>query len=57
MPPPRIARTVARGKPKPNLRRRAQHLAFVRQLSCVAGGKAAPQRPRMCARDLTAARE
>src|ERR1700758_985674 len=42
MPPPRIARTVAAGKPKPNLRRRAQHLAFVRQLACVACGKAAP---------------
>jgi hypothetical protein len=41
MPPPRIARTVARGKPKPNLRRRAQHLAFVRQLPCVVCGKAA----------------
>ena len=42
MPAPRIPRTVARGKPKPNLRRRAQHLAFVGQLPCVACGKAAP---------------
>src|SRR5437870_12681658 len=42
MPAPRIPRTVARGKPKPNLRRRVQHLAFVRQLACVACGKAAP---------------
>jgi hypothetical protein len=42
MPPPRIPRTVARGKPKPDLRRRMQHLTFVRQLSCVACGKAAP---------------
>ena len=42
MPAPRIPRTVARGKPKPDLRRRAQHLAFVRQLPCVACGKAAP---------------
>jgi hypothetical protein len=42
MPPPRIPRTVARGKPKPNLRRRMQHLTFVRQLPCVACGKAAP---------------
>jgi len=29
-------------KPKPHLRRRPQHLAFVRQLPCVACGKAAP---------------
>jgi hypothetical protein len=42
MPAPRISRTVARGKPKPDQRRRAQHLAFVRQLPCVACGKAAP---------------
>ena len=42
MPAPRIARPVARGKPKPNLRRRMQHLAFIRQLPCVACGKAAP---------------
>src|ERR1700719_876313 len=39
---PRIPRRVARSKPKPEFRRRAQHLAFVRQLSCVACGKAAP---------------
>jgi hypothetical protein len=37
-----IPRRVARSKPKPEFRRRAQHLAFVRQLSCVACGKAAP---------------
>jgi hypothetical protein len=42
MPPPRIPRTAARCKPKPNLRKRVQHLAFVRQLPCVACGKAAP---------------
>jgi hypothetical protein len=42
MPVPRIPRIVARGRPKPDLRRRAQHLAFVRQLPCVACGKAAP---------------
>ena len=43
MPAPRIPRTVAaRGKPKPNLHRRVQHLAFIRQLPCVACGKAAP---------------
>ena len=44
MPAPRIPRTVARGKPKPkpNPRRQGQHLAFIRQLPCVACGKAAP---------------
>jgi hypothetical protein len=42
MPAPRIPRPAGRGKPKPNLRRRVQHLAFVRQLPCVACGKAAP---------------
>jgi hypothetical protein len=41
-PAARIPRTVARGKPKPTLRRRVQHLVFVRQLPCVACGKAAP---------------
>src|SRR5262249_16915396 len=30
------------GKARPNLRARVAHLAFVRQLSCVACGKAAP---------------
>ena len=42
MPAPRIPRTVVRGKPKPDPRRRAQHLAFIRQLPCVACGKEAP---------------
>ena len=42
MPAPRIPRTVSRGKPKLDLRRRTQHLAFVRQLACVVCGKAAP---------------
>jgi len=42
MPAPRIPRTVSRGKPKPDFRRRTQHLAFVRQLACVVCGKAAP---------------
>ena len=42
MPAPRIPRAIARVKPKPDLRRRAQHSAFVRQLPCVACGKAAP---------------
>ena len=42
MTTPRIPRSVARPKPKPGLRRRAQHLAFIRQLPCVACGKAAP---------------
>jgi hypothetical protein len=42
MPAPRIPRTVAREKPKPDPRRRVQHLTFVRQLSFVACGKAGP---------------
>src|ERR1700751_1152057 len=42
MPAPRIPRTIARSKPKPNLRSRVTHLAFVRLLPCVACGKAAP---------------
>ena len=43
MPAPRIPRIVARPTPKPNTHlRRRQHLAFVRQLPCVACGKAAP---------------
>jgi hypothetical protein len=42
MPAPRIPRTVARHRPKPNLHRRVQHLAFVRQLPCAACGKPAP---------------
>src|SRR6202045_5152135 len=42
MPAPRIPRTTARGKPKPDRRKRTRLLAFVRQLACVACGKAAP---------------
>src|SRR5438552_13937406 len=42
MPTPRIPRIVPRGKPKPGSYRRVQHLSFVRQLPCVACGKAAP---------------
>ena len=42
MATPRIPRRVADTKPKPDPRRRAQHLAFIRELSCVACGKAAP---------------
>jgi hypothetical protein len=38
----RIPGTIARPTLKPHLRRRRQHLAFVRQLPCVACGKAAP---------------
>jgi hypothetical protein len=45
MPAPRIPRTVAHRKPKPDARRRVQHLVFVRQLPCVACGKAAPSEP------------
>ena len=42
MPVPRIPRSLTRRKSKPDLRRRMRHLAFVRQLPCVACGKAAP---------------
>ena len=42
MPAPRISRTVAHPKPKPDFRRRVQHLAFIRLLPCVACGKVAP---------------
>jgi hypothetical protein len=42
MPAPRVPRTLSSGKPKPDLRRRVRHLAFVRRLPCVACGKAAP---------------
>ena len=44
MPAPRVPRTIARPtlKAKLHLRRRQQHLAFVRQLPCVACGKAPP---------------
>ena len=42
MPAPRIPHIITRPKPQPDLRRRAQHSAFVRQLPCVACGKAAP---------------
>ena len=45
MPAPRIPRTFTRSKPKPNLHGRVQHLPFVRQLPCVACGKAAPSEP------------
>jgi hypothetical protein len=36
---------MARSKRKPGFRRRGQHLAFVRQLPCVACGRAAPSEP------------
>jgi hypothetical protein len=42
MPAPRIPRTIPRPTSKPSLRRRTQHLGFIRQLACVACGKAAP---------------
>src|SRR5437016_14478019 len=42
MPPPRIPRTLVQGNPKPDHRTRTKHLGFVRQLPCVACGKAAP---------------
>ncbi len=42
MRPPRIPRVVLKGKRRPNTRRAAKHLAFIRRLSCVACGRAAP---------------
>jgi hypothetical protein len=42
MPTSRIPRIVTRPKPKRDLHRRGQHLAFIRQLPCVACGEAAP---------------
>jgi len=42
MPAPRIPRIIVRSKPKRSLHSRVPHLAFVRQLPCVACGKAAP---------------
>ena len=45
MPAARIPRTVARRKPKLDSRRRRQHLSFIRQLPCVACGRAAPSEP------------
>src|SRR5215472_1456242 len=42
MPAPRIPRSITRHKPKPDSHRRVQHLTFLRQLPCVACGKAAP---------------
>src|SRR5215470_2096211 len=42
MPAPRIPRSLTPRKSKPDLRRRVHHLAFVRQLPCVACRKAAP---------------
>lgn len=40
--PPRIPRAVPRGRRKPNLRLRAQHLAFIRTLPCTSCGRKAP---------------
>src|SRR5262245_18570134 len=45
MPAPRIPRPMTRHKRKPDFHRRVQHLAFIRQLPCVACGKAAPSEP------------
>jgi hypothetical protein len=36
-----LSRTVAHPKPKPEFRRRVQHLAFIRLLPCVACGSIA----------------
>ena len=45
MPAARIPRTVARRKPKLDPHRRGQHLTFIRQLPCVACGRAASSEP------------
>jgi hypothetical protein len=45
MPAARIPHTVARHKPKLDAHRRGQHLTFIRQLACVACGRAAPSEP------------
>src|ERR1700746_1391689 len=45
MPAARIPRTVARRKPTLGSHRRGQHLIFIRQLPCVACGRAAPSEP------------
>src|SRR5215472_10679867 len=42
MPAPRIPRSIARHKAKSDLHRQVRHLTFIRQLPCVACGKAAP---------------
>jgi len=42
LPASRIPRAAARAKPKPDLRKRMQHLTVVRQLPCVVCGRAAP---------------
>jgi hypothetical protein len=57
MPAPRIPRTIARVKPKPSLRRRGAHLAFVRLLPCVACGKAGHQTPPMCVPEAMAVQD
>ena len=38
----RTSRPLARSKPRPNLRGRVQHVAFVRRIPCLTCGKAAP---------------
>jgi hypothetical protein len=45
MPAARVPRTAARRKPKLDSHRRGQHLTFIRQLPCVACGRAAPSEP------------
>jgi hypothetical protein len=42
MPASRIPRVMTRSKSRLDIRRRGQHLAFVRQLPCVACGRASP---------------
>lgn len=40
--PPRIARTVLKGKRRPDQRRASNHLAFIRTLPCIACGRYPP---------------
>jgi hypothetical protein len=39
---PRIAKDIPRSNRKPNPRRQAEHLAFIRMLPCIACGRSAP---------------
>src|SRR5215472_3426577 len=41
-PPARIPHTISRARHKPDLRRAATHLAYIRQLPCMTCGRAPP---------------
>jgi hypothetical protein len=43
MPDPRISRAVRRGRRKPNLRRKIDHLAYIRQLPCTVCWTSTPE--------------